>query len=89
MLIATISSGIARASGPEGTEYGTWEIHVHVSMGEAAASGDPKGFCQKEIARHLAGCVAESGIPLREGMWAVAFSRFAQSNFNFPAGFIA
>lgn len=70
-------------------EYGIFTLEVHVSMIEAAATGDAKGFITHKIGEALAGCVVKTKLPPNEGLWAVEFSRFAQNNFNFPEGFIA
>lgn len=91
-LICTIRSSIMGRSMEDTStviEPGLYELPVHVRMSEAAASGDPKGFVQKEISRHLAGCIQDTGIPLGEKMWHVEFTNFAQANFNFPKGFTA
>lgn len=91
-LICTIRSSIMGRDSEPGSnviEPGRYSIEVHVRMSEAAATGDPQGFIQKEIARHLAGCVADTGIPLKERMWHVEFTNFAMNNFNFPKGFTA
>lgn len=90
MLICTITSKIlGREIEGNIIEPGQYVSHVHVKMSVASATGDPKGFVKKTISEHLAGCVAESGIPLGERMWDIQFSKFAQSNFNFPEGFTA
>lgn len=68
------------------TEGGFYELEVKVSLSEAAASGDAKGFIQKEIARHFAGCIADTGIPLGVGMWRMEFTNFICINFGFPKG---
>lgn len=90
-LICTIRSGVTVKFTGTGiaTEEGFYELPVHVRMSEATASGDPLGFVQKEIARHLAGCVKDTGLPLKEGLWQVQFTNFAKNNFNFPEGFTA
>lgn len=85
--VCTIYSAPHEREGEAGlTEGGYYEIEVHMSLAQAAASGDAKGFLQKEVARHLAGCVAESGIPLGEGMWRIEFTNFICNNFNLPEG---
>lgn len=91
-LICTIRSSVmgrSMSDAPNVVEPGQYELPVHVRMSEAAASGDPKGFIQKEIARHLAGCIADTKIPKGERMWHIEFTNFAQANFNFPKGFTA
>ena len=70
------------------TEGGFFEMDVKVSLSEAAASGNAKGFIQKEVAKHLAGCVANTQIPLGVGMWRIEFTNFICINFNFPEGTI-
>lgn len=70
------------------TEGGYYEMPVKVSLAEAHASGDAKGFIQKEIARHLAGCISSTGIPLGVGMWRIEFTNFFCINFNFPEGVV-
>jgi len=71
------------------TEDGFYELEVHVDMTEALASGAPKEFIKHEIAKHLARCVQDTGLPLKEGLWAVAFTTIAQTQLEFPQGFIA
>lgn len=88
-LIATITSKLQVKHDDNVLEPGVYTLDVHVRMSEAAASGDPPGFVKKEISRHLAGCVADTGIPLGERMWDIRFSKFAQNNFNYPEGFTA
>lgn len=90
-LICTIRSGVTVKFTGAGiaTDEGFYELPVHVRMSEAAASGDPKGFVQKEIARHLAGCVEHTKLPLKEGLWNVHFTRFAQRELGYPEGFTA
>lgn len=68
------------------TEGGFYEMDVKVSLPEAIATGNAQGFIQKEIARHLAECVANTGIPLGVGMWRIEFTNFICINFNFPEG---
>lgn len=68
------------------TEGGYYELSVKVSLAEARATGDTKGFILKEISRHLAGCIAATGIPLGVGMWRIEFTNFFCINFNFPEG---
>ena len=68
------------------TEGGFYELTVKVSLPEAVATDDAKGFIQKEVARHLAGCIAATGIPLGVGMWRIEFTNFICVNFNFPEG---
>lgn len=70
------------------TMGGFYEMEVKVSLQKAAASGDAKAFIQKEIARHFAACIKDTGIPLGVGMWRVEFTNFICINFNFPEGTI-
>jgi hypothetical protein len=86
-LICVIRSTITAKQDANILEPGFFELSVHVRMSEATASGDPQGFVKQEIARHLAGCVVETGFPLHEKLWHIGFTKFAQSNFNFPEGF--
>lgn len=88
-LICTITSKLQVKTEDNVLEPGFHELAVHVRMSEATASGDVPGFVKKEIARHLAGCIASTGIPLGERMWDIRFSKFAQNNFNYPEGFTA
>jgi hypothetical protein len=90
-LICTIRSGVTVKFTGAGVamDEGFYELPVHVRMSEAAETGDPQGFIMKEIARHLAGCVQDTGLPLKEGLWSVQFTNFAKDNFNFPEGFTA
>lgn len=69
-------------------EDGVFELDVEITLGELAMSGDPGGFVQKTIAEHLAKCVLRTGMPLKEGLWQVTFTKWAQNNFNYPEGFI-
>lgn len=88
--IATIFSRVHEQDDKYGfREGGFHTLDVNISMAKASASGDAKGFVRTEIARHLAGCVASTGIPLGEGMWNVEFSTFAQTFFHYPEGFTA
>ena len=88
MRIATIRSLIhAKVESLIITDEGFYELGVNVNMAEARASGDPKGFCNKEIAQHLASCVEATGIPVKEGYWTVEFSQWAQTNLDYPGGF--
>lgn len=85
--VCTIYSAITeRPDEAKITEGGYYEMTVKVSLPEAVATGDAKGFIQKEVARHLAGCVADTGIPLGEMMWRIEFTNFMCVNFNFPEG---
>lgn len=91
-LICTIRSKVTVKLSDDSAlivEDGFYELPVHVKMSVAAATGDPKGFVQKTISEHLAGCVANTGLPLGEGLWDVHFSNFAQVNLNYPVGFTA
>lgn len=87
MHIATIRSRVVTKL--DNDETGYFHLPVQVSMKEAAATGDPQGFISKTIGEHLAGCVASTGLPLKEGLWEVEFSQFALNNFNYPKGFTA
>lgn len=88
MRVAVIRSiPLERGDGPE-REGGYYTLTVNVHMSEAVATGDPAGFIRKEVARHLAGCVKDTGIPLGEKVWQVTFTKFMQNNFNLPEGFI-
>lgn len=90
MLIALIRSvPHAKVENLLITEDGFYELEVHVDMTEALASGSPKEFIKHEIAKHLARCVQDTGLPLKEGLWAVAFTTIAQTQLEFPQGFIA
>lgn len=66
---------------------GAYTSEVVISLVEARQSGDPQGFAKKEVARHLAGCVHHTGLPLGFQCWQVEFTVQAQTMFNFPAGF--
>lgn len=91
-LICTIRSKVTVKLSDDSklvVEEGFYELPVHVKMSIAAATGDPKGFVQKTISEHLAGCIQATGLPLGEGLWDVQFSNFAQNNLNYPAGFTA
>lgn len=87
MHIATIRSRIVTKL--DNDETGYFVTQVQVSMRDAAASGDPKGFIQKTISEHLAVAIHSTGLPLNEGLWEVEFSQFALNNFSFPKGFTA
>lgn len=87
MLIATIRSRVV--TDKRNSEVGYFVTEVEVEMREASASGDPKGFVQHKIAEALAYAVKTTTLPLKEQLWSVEFSKFAQINFNFPEGFIA
>jgi hypothetical protein len=68
-------------------EAGVYESVVTVSFDKLVQSADPKGHCNHIIARHLAGCVEHTELPLHEGLWRVAFSHWAQKNLGYPGGF--
>lgn len=92
MHICTIRSRVIERPSNESItllEGGFYEMQVEVPMGMASLSGDPKGYVKKEIARHLARCVEDTGVPLNNGLWNVAFTQWAQDNLNFPGGFTA
>ena len=84
----TLTMDIPFSSDTHVTEGGFYEMTVKVSLPEAIATGDAKGFIQKEVARHFAGCIADTGIPLGVGMWRMEFTNFMCVNFNFPEGTI-
>ena len=86
-IICTIRSTITAKVDDNIIEPGFHESVVRVRMSEAVASGDPFGFIQKTIAEHLARCVHDTGMPLKEKLWHVQFTQFAQNNFNLPEGF--
>lgn len=93
MLICTIRSLVTMRPKFEDSsllqEEGFYELPVEVSMVEAAATGDPKGFINKTIAEYLASCVIRTGIPANERLWSVEFSEWAQTYLNYPGGFLA
>lgn len=89
MRIAHIQSVPITAYNSGAVEDGVFELDVEITLAQLAASGDPAGFVQKTIAEHLAKCVLRTGMPLKEGLWQVTFSKWAQNNFNYPEGFIA
>lgn len=70
-------------------KVGTWGVEVHLTEEEIKASGDPSGFVKHQISKHLAGCVASTDIPLREGLWTITVSKQAQKLFNLPERFLA
>lgn len=89
MLIALIRSvPHAKVESLLITEDGLYELEVHVDLVEARASGDAPGFVRKTIAQHLAQCVSTTKLPLGESLWQVAFTKWAQTNFNYPEGFV-
>lgn len=83
--IASITSNIIANT----ADGGFYQLDVEISMHEAIASCDPQGYAKHEVARHLAGCVASTGIPLGESMWTVTFTEFAQRELGMPGGFKA
>lgn len=70
-------------------EEGFYNLEVHVEESDLVGETDPKGFVQHIIAQHLAGCVANTKLPLKEGLWLVRFTKEARNAFNFPEGFVA
>jgi hypothetical protein len=87
--ICTIRSRVHERAGEFGfLEGGFYEMEVRVKMADAAASGDPKGFVQKETAKVFALLISGSGIPMGEHMWTIEYTAFAQANFNFPSATI-
>lgn len=90
MLICIIQSTIVQKySGPIPIEDGIFEMEVELDMSLASASGDPPGYVKKEVAKRLAACVYQTGIPINEGLWRIAFSEFAQRNFHYPQEMVA
>lgn len=70
-------------------KFGTWGVEVHLTEEEIKKSGDPSSFVKYQISRHIAGCVASTNIPLREGLWVITVSKQAQKLFNLPERFLA
>lgn len=70
-------------------DEGFYELIVDMDLEAAKASGDPPGFFKKTMAEHLAMCVQSTGLPLKENLWDIYFSDFAQKEFNMPAGVTA
>jgi hypothetical protein len=87
MHICTIRSKIVQQNITD--EVGYFVSEVDVSMVEASATGDPSGFVQHKIAEALAVAVLLTNLPLKEGLWLIEFSKFAQNNFNYPEGIVA
>jgi hypothetical protein len=89
MLVAQIVSINIPKAQFDKLQDGAYHLDVVVNLEEARKSGDPKGFVQKEIARHLAGCVKHTELPLGFGCWRVSFTEKARQMFNFPGAFTA
>jgi len=68
-------------------DEGFYELLVDMDLEECKASGDPPGFFKKTMAEHLAMCVKTAGLPLKERLWDVYFTEWAQKEFNMPEGF--
>lgn len=68
-------------------EDGFYELEVNIDMTEAKASGDPQGFVNHQVARHLASCTQRTTVPMGEGLWYVQFSPWAQTHLNMPKEF--
>jgi len=89
MLIATIRSvALDRIQGPVIVDEGFFELEVDVDMELARASGDPKGYINKEISAHIGQCVRATKIPIHEKLWAIEFSIYAQTVLEYPEGFV-
>lgn len=80
MLIAMIHS--------KQTAEGYYEQPVELSIDVIRASGDPRGFIDQQIQKHLNVCVATTGIPLRVGVWMVEFNPELLAEFDLPKGFV-
>lgn len=85
--VATIQSTIQVKADDNVLEPGFYELEVHVSLSYLVTKGDPKGWVKREVARHLAGCIEATGLPMHEGLWDVRFTDFACKHFNLPRGF--
>jgi hypothetical protein len=80
MLIAMIHS--------KQTAEGYYEQPVHIPIEAIRSSGDPRGFIDQQVQRHLEVCVVSTGIPLRVGVWNVEFNPELLAEFDLPKGFV-
>lgn len=87
--IATIRSLVhPRVEGLIIVDEGFYELEVHVDMKEAETTGDPQGFVNHQVAKHLAVCAQTTKVPMYEKLWFVQFSPFAQVELNMPESFL-
>lgn len=88
--IATIRSLVHhQVSGPLliGDE-GFYELEVHLDEEEMTASGDPQGWTNHQIAKHLAVCAQRTNVPMNERLWLVQCSPWAQEHLALPVSFM-
>lgn len=86
MHVATIRSLVHnRVCGVVIAEEGFFEVEVHVDF--SGAKGDPQGYCNHQVAKHLAVASKFTDIPLYENLWLVQFSPWAVKELNMPTAF--
>ena len=90
MHIATIRSLVHhKVQGPIiiGDE-GFYELEVHLDEEEMKASGDPQGWTNHQVAKHLAACAQRTSVPMNENLWYVQFTPWAQEHLAMPMEFL-
>lgn len=69
---------------------GTYELDIEIDMQMLEQDPDKWGYVRTCISIHLAGCAANSGIPLGERAWRVSIEPWFQRLFpQLPAEFPA
>lgn len=66
-------------------EEGFYELEIHVDFSEAR--GDPPGYCNHQVARHLAIAAKTTDVPLYENLWYIQFTPWAVAELNMPISF--
>lgn len=66
-------------------DEGFYELEVHIPRADIEASGDPQGYTNHQVAKHLAACAQRTSVPMNENLWFVQFSPWAQKYLNLPA----
>lgn len=69
-------------------DEGFYELEVHIPLADIEASGDPQGFVNHQVARHLAACAQRTNVPMNEKLWFVQFSPWAQKHLAMPVSFM-
>lgn len=67
------------------TEEGFYELEVHVDFSEA--KGDPVGYCNHQVAKHLAIATKSTDVPMYENCWYIQFTPWAVKELHMPISF--
>ena len=55
-------------------EMGEYVLPIEMDMNKFRRDPDPQGYMKSCIATHLAGCAANTGVPVNEGAWIVSIN---------------